>query len=646
MAITATSGVRQSPRVAKKLFSDNTDIFHSNVFYIDLQKSNIRKRLQEKIQKRGGKVDDFLHKDVQYVITDDFVPNNSKQPDNAPNRPGAASTPRALSRGQALLQKSIRNTSSTQTIPEKAKKMGIKVVNLDFIQRKLKERGVLATTLDYNNKQPDDTENVITHWNGDPYIKFEDTQGQYRPFYSSFERFPYIQLESNVNYDRPKHDAGSHTIHLKPKVCCTPPQIHKLVTKNGQKSNGLTSVKKSRLAKNGKNEQAGYCEMCEITFDNFDKHIVSDDHRNFAYNDTNFKGLDAVIAALPSLDSFLKSLDTTDDFRQHGNTEPTDCGDTSSDNNNHRGRDASHAPHPIVTSPDDDNANTTKVETSTRTTLDKDTHSLDNNIESITPTDNDITAEIQDTDGQVDSEVHPSAPNTNVENASHKQTDELDDELHKLAAFASKTLEESHDNNDNSSSSIDLFTPSVHWNESDIYDDFSSSDNTISSGESPRENNSPTCESGKITLRICNGKSYVNIDVEKSGCDDHKIGMPPVKQAPSIDGYSSGGNSLNSSGPFSDSATCDSSDASDNSPPWNVDCSNGLKMKFHKTMTTPRQRRNNISPLKWSVKQLGTCKLTFSASKCNSRKRHLSTSSEDISTDFRNDFSPHKRLKS
>ena len=42
----------------------------------------------------------------------------------------------------------------------------------------------------------------------------------------------------------------------------------------------------------------GYCENCRVKYDNFDDHIASNRHRNFACDDRNFRDIDDLIAIL------------------------------------------------------------------------------------------------------------------------------------------------------------------------------------------------------------------------------------------------------------------------------------------------------------------------------------------------------------
>lgn len=42
----------------------------------------------------------------------------------------------------------------------------------------------------------------------------------------------------------------------------------------------------------------GYCENCRVKYDHFDDHIMSNRHRNFACNDSNFRDIDALIETL------------------------------------------------------------------------------------------------------------------------------------------------------------------------------------------------------------------------------------------------------------------------------------------------------------------------------------------------------------
>ncbi|KAM9920353.1 hypothetical protein OXX80_012461 [Metschnikowia pulcherrima] len=42
----------------------------------------------------------------------------------------------------------------------------------------------------------------------------------------------------------------------------------------------------------------GYCENCRVKYEQFEEHIATNRHRNFACNDKNFRDIDDLIATL------------------------------------------------------------------------------------------------------------------------------------------------------------------------------------------------------------------------------------------------------------------------------------------------------------------------------------------------------------
>ena len=95
------------------------------------------------------------------------------------------------------------------------------------------------------------------------YLKFEDVQRQFRPVERQFDSIPCM-----INI----HD---------PARIVKPP--------------------KKRKVKKGD----GYCEICDVPCLDVDKHCKTKRHRQFADKDENYKGLDEIIARLPSIYSLV-----------------------------------------------------------------------------------------------------------------------------------------------------------------------------------------------------------------------------------------------------------------------------------------------------------------------------------------------------
>lgn len=57
-------------------------------------------------------------------------------------------------------------------------------------------------------------------------------------------------------------------------------------------------IQKAEGREREREQKPGYCENCRVKYNNFEDHINSNRHRNFACNDENFKDIDELIATL------------------------------------------------------------------------------------------------------------------------------------------------------------------------------------------------------------------------------------------------------------------------------------------------------------------------------------------------------------
>lgn len=76
----------------------------------------------------------------------------------------------------------------------------------------------------------------------------------------------------------------------------------------------MTRRPRAATARARRTEQlvAGYCEICQIHYDDFSKHVQSEQHLNFVGNDDNFLSLDTLINAGANVEAFLKLNRTKD----------------------------------------------------------------------------------------------------------------------------------------------------------------------------------------------------------------------------------------------------------------------------------------------------------------------------------------------
>lgn len=93
------------------------------------------------------------------------------------------------------------------------------------------------------------------------YVLIEDGKNKMQPFYKEFTKdIPTIDLQS-------------------PILCCP-----------------FSSARRSPKQKSKKSTvKAGYCEVCYIKYDNYNVHVDSKEHREYAEDDYNYRMIDIVI---------------------------------------------------------------------------------------------------------------------------------------------------------------------------------------------------------------------------------------------------------------------------------------------------------------------------------------------------------------
>lgn len=93
-----------------------------------------------------------------------------------------------------------------------------------------------------------------------PYFLVEDAKGKHRPFFKEYpEELPRMRLNS-------------------PRLCCP-----------------FTDLRRSNQRAKRNPAKPGYCENCITRYDNYHEHVATEEHREFAMNDHNYRGVDQFI---------------------------------------------------------------------------------------------------------------------------------------------------------------------------------------------------------------------------------------------------------------------------------------------------------------------------------------------------------------
>ncbi|XP_065603771.1 protein DBF4 homolog B [Cyrtonyx montezumae] len=290
-------------------------------FFLDVPSGWAATELAAVIRHLGGVTESFLSKEVSYVVSSNkeakrsrasprtekrssvtsedtkaqsSMSSSSKENHTRPQKkpPDTALT----SRGRELLQKAMKNqdTCSGSSILANARLWGVQIVHVDemllYAQQMLRAVSG-AQKWSAEAKCPVLGSRAHREKLKPPFLKVEDQSRQFRPFHHQFKSFPGLNLlapKGSSPFEPPK--SLSNPCRARAVEGC-------LVHSNGEKSLRSTAVLKKKR---------GFCECCQETFEELQKHLQSPQHRRFALDDSHYTLVDRVIVQLAS--SFTEQL--------------------------------------------------------------------------------------------------------------------------------------------------------------------------------------------------------------------------------------------------------------------------------------------------------------------------------------------------
>ncbi|NXG62836.1 DBF4B protein, partial [Hemiprocne comata] len=203
-----------------------------------------------------------------------LMPSTSKGNDARPHQkpPDKA----LISRGKELLQKAMKNQVSSPgmgfclagSILASARLWGVQVLHVD---------GILLWRLKWSWT----TSKPALFLAGKlkpPFLKVEDQSRQFRPFHHQFKSFP------DLNFLAPKSSSPFEPLKSVWSPCRA---------SEGEKSPPSTPVTVPK-------KRRGFCECCQETFEELQKHLQSPQHKRFALDDSQYAPVDWVISQLSS----------------------------------------------------------------------------------------------------------------------------------------------------------------------------------------------------------------------------------------------------------------------------------------------------------------------------------------------------------
>ncbi|NXU81842.1 DBF4B protein, partial [Oreotrochilus melanogaster] len=200
------------------------------------------------------------------------------------------------SRGKELLQKAMKNQVSSlgSSILANARLWGVQILHVDGI---LLCRLTFAFCCCGPSREPGNAARRQRRQNTSPFrgnqggtlkppfLKVEDLSRQFRPFHHQFKSFP------DLNFLAPKGSSPFEPLKSFPNSCRARAVEGCPKRCKGQKSPqspAVTVPKKKR----------GFCECCQETFEELEKHLQSPQHKQFALDDSQYAPVDSVISQL------------------------------------------------------------------------------------------------------------------------------------------------------------------------------------------------------------------------------------------------------------------------------------------------------------------------------------------------------------
>ncbi|XP_064255793.1 protein DBF4 homolog B isoform X1 [Passer domesticus] len=286
-------------------------------FYLDLPSGRSARELAEAIGRLGGVTESFLSKEVTCVVSSNReakqgqarareekqsspAAQGTKPTSSVPAAPkGAPARPRQkppytalLSRGKELLNKAMKNqdTCSGSSILANARLWGVQILHVDemlsYAQQLLRAiSGARKQCQKTEVKCPASRSKIHKGKLKPPFLKVEDQSRQFRPFHHQFQSFP------DLNFLAPKSSSPFEPLKSLSNSCQARGAEGCALHSAGGKSPRSTHVTVPR-------KRRGFCECCQETFEELQKHLQSPQHQRFARDSSQYIPVDRVISQL------------------------------------------------------------------------------------------------------------------------------------------------------------------------------------------------------------------------------------------------------------------------------------------------------------------------------------------------------------
>ena len=287
-------------------------LFKGEIFYLDpkaFSNSVTVAEIEKNVQLLGGKIEKFMCKDVTCVVSDRKEPSKNVQT-GVKDGLSPHSTASPMSRGQALLLKAQNSGSKNCTdILMTAKQLGIKVLDAKYLVTKIQEQ---LEKCNPNgrweharlSKKKTQCTKKIRAISGN-YVKFEHESWSFRPVYGRFNKFPILFFHDD--YEGSPFDAEPKKPVPSKHGTPAAQQDIKVSSKYSNSPRPHSSKQKPKRNLIPK-PKSGYCESCELHFNDLNHHVKSKPHLDFIADKENFASLDKYLSDLPSVSDLVGNV--------------------------------------------------------------------------------------------------------------------------------------------------------------------------------------------------------------------------------------------------------------------------------------------------------------------------------------------------
>ncbi|NXT10708.1 DBF4A protein, partial [Prunella fulvescens] len=285
------------------------------VFYLDIPSNVISEKLGKDLKELGGRVESFLSKDINYLVTNKkeakFAPTLGQispvpSPESAPNGGNGSPHPSSrkdrhdgssfkiadtvrMSRGKSLVEKAIKEQDliPSGSILSNALSWGVKILHIDDVKNCIEQKKRELYLIKRAGSSSKDVVSASLPFIKMPFVSFtkKTLSTKYRPFYLQLLSFPFLNCcvpkpYSPFEVDK-KYPSGQKQTQFKER--------NKI---NSDKDCGMPAQFPQKDKK-----KRGYCECCGKKYEDLQTHLESERHRNFAQS-TQYKVVDDIISKL------------------------------------------------------------------------------------------------------------------------------------------------------------------------------------------------------------------------------------------------------------------------------------------------------------------------------------------------------------